>query len=455
MLKITQQSLFNVLMSLLYQRVNPLDLKEKLDPLELVEDSAIVIFNTCIELAQEGKEYFFKPVRIALDNKGILDIHEPYIQRVHEYNLPDYYDTDNIEDDIYKIKLAYKKKSLEDFFLLASMKMNQEPESVEEVLKELSDFSFDNTKKKTSDVVELSDQMFPLLTDMLNGKSEFSGNPLFGIIELDDMIRGFIPGDVILIAGRPKMGKSTTENTIMANLIRSGIKFASFSGEQRNQTRWINLLAALSNQSYVNIENGKDYDFNKVSKGYELLSDKSKTGFFHLYEDQLSLPFLREKVKYHFYREGIKVFLIDRIGLFKEIDARNDHTSRTRITSEIRAMANELGVTFVVFSQANANLDSTLSKRPTPSSVYGNTGVLANCTKGILLYRPEEYGFTEFPEDSKKYRGTSCEGKIEVIAAIGNRIGRGSVRLNFDYERVLLKTETLGYHEKRDTEVPF
>ena len=115
MLKITQQSLFNVLKSLLYQRVNPLDLKEKLDPLELVEDSAIVIFNTCIELAQEGKEYFFKPVRIALDNKGILDVHESYIQRVHEYNLPDYYDTDNIEDDIYKAVTKKKDYTVNHF----------------------------------------------------------------------------------------------------------------------------------------------------------------------------------------------------------------------------------------------------------------------------------------------------------------------------------------------------
>lgn len=452
-------SVFNVLKSMLYLRVNPIELSKKISPFEFLDPSAVVLFNTCIELASEGEEWHLKSVRIKLDEQGILKIHDPFLRNLWEYQLPDFADIDSgLDVDIYNIKNAYKRKQLEDLFLTASMKLMNQPDKVDEVLKDLSDFSNDLKANdvRSSDIVKISEDMFPKLTDMLNGVSELKGSPLFGISELDLMIRGFVPGDVVLIAGRPKMGKSTTENTIMHNLILSDVKFASFSGEQRNQTRWINLLAALSDESYLNIEDGKDYDFKKIESAYEILSNKQKENFFHLYQDQLSLPFIRERVFYHYYNHDVRVFLIDRIGLFKEIDSRNDHTSRTRVTSEIRALANQLDITFVLFSQCNANLDNTPSKRPTPSSVYGNTGVLANCTKGLLLYRPDEYGFTEFPEDSKKFRGQPCGGKIEVIGAIGNRMGRGSVKLKFDYEKVKLRTEILGYQEKLDNEeVPF
>lgn len=452
--KTTDDSLANILKALLYQRVNPIDLAKKIYPEELIEDSAIAIFNTCIELATDGKDYYLKAVIIKMDAAGILDNHKEYIHKIWTRELPGYHDIDQLEEDIVNLKLAYKRKSVTDFFTTASFQLAGNPEKIEEVIKQMSEFGQElKVKQSESSVVKISQDLLPLLTDMLNGVSEMKGTPLFGVNELDSMIRGYVPGDVILIAGRPKMGKSTTENTIMVNLIRSDIKFAAFSGEQRNQTRWINLLAGLSDQSYVAIEEGTGYDFKRIEYAYEILANKEKERHFHLYQDQLSLPFLRERVMYHYYKDDVRMFLIDRIGLFKEIDARNDHTSRTSVTSAIRTLANELGVTFVLFSQANANLDSTLSKRPTPSSVYGNTGVLANCTKGLLLYRPEEYGFTEFPDDSKKYRGTPCAGKIEVIAAIGNRIGRGSVRLNFDYERVMLKTETFGSYETRD--VPF
>lgn len=456
--KTTEKSLLNILKSLLYQRVNPIDLSKKLEPLELIEESAVVIFNTCIELATEGKEWFFKPVTFRLDERGILSVHEEYINRVWSYQLPEFYDIDKIDEDIYNLKNAYKRKTLEDFFFSASMQISREPESIDKVLRDMAEFSADlkSINQSPSSISRISQDMFPVLTDMLNGTGDIKGKPLFGIYELDEMIRGISPGDVVLIGGRPKMGKSTTENTIMQHLIKSDVKFASFSGEQRNQTRWINLLSSLSEQSYLEIEEGKDYDFDAIQKAYDILANKEKERSFHLYQDQLSLPFLRERVMYHYYNDDVKLYLIDRIGLFKEIDSRNDHTSRTRISSEIRSLANELGVSFVLFTQLNSNLDNTLSKRPTSSSVYGNTGVLANCTKGILLYRPEEYGFSEFPDDSKKFRGTNCEGKIEVIAAIGNRIGRGSVRLNFDYERVKLRTERLGFTEKlHQDDVPF
>jgi replicative DNA helicase len=123
--------------------------------------------------------------------------------------------------------------------------------------------------------------------------------------------------------------------------------------------------------------------------------------------------------------------MIDRIGLFEEVRNANDggHNARRKVGAFLRDTANDLGITIIVFNQTNTDARRNQGMRPTKDNVYGGIGGGANCTKMVLIYRPETDDFDEFPYGPFKKR--ECKGKAELIVAYNTHGDTGSILVDF------------------------
>lgn len=287
----------------------------------------------------------------------------------------------------------------------------------------------------------LAKQLYERVSQIYDTKGSI-GETLTGVPELDTLIGGAEDGDLIIFAGRPKSGKSSVANTILKHFIDTNRPIYMGSAEMQNVKTAARLAAALSGvptrthietgQFLSNLDNSKD----AVMRALELI-EKS---LVRIDEGELSIPKMISVVNYQYHVNGVKHFMFDRIGLFKEVaTATDDYKARMNVTSAMRQLSNKLGVIIIAFSQVNTDAEKTAHKRPLAQHIFGGIGAQSNATKCVMIYRPQMYGFESFADGP--FKGEPARGMIEMYTVLNNYLDTGSCKLIFDAKTQLLKPE--------------
>jgi len=224
-----------------------------------------------------------------------------------------------------------------------------------------------------------------------------------GLIDLDKKTGGLHPG-LIIVAGRPSMGKSTLAFNIARHAAMQNISTLGFTLEMTGESVAKRELAAVSHVSHGKLRSGKldDLDWPKLTSG---MGQLAQAQLFIDDTSSLSIVTLRAKARRMKRKHNIGLIVIDYLQLM-EMDAKNDNLNQAigKITRALKLLAMELQVPIVLLSQLNRDLEKRVNKRPRMSDLRESGAIEQDADLILFIYRDEVYN-----EDSP------YEGMAEII----------------------------------------
>lgn len=242
-----------------------------------------------------------------------------------------------------------------------------------------------------------------------------------GIESLDAVLRGLKPEALIVIAGRPKMGKTTFAMNIADDCaIHQGKKVLVFSLEMSNAQLTDKSLASVGGIPLNALKDGTVFD--KYTLEVTAATAKIADSGLSIYaRKSATINQIRAVSRRHKLKHGLDLVVVDHIGLVNVDDQRASPVQRiSEITRQLKLMAKELGVPVIALSQLNRELEKRPDKRPIPSDLRDSGSIEQDADMIMFVYRDEVY------HPNTEYRGVA-----EIIIGVARDIEPCTVRVRY------------------------
>jgi len=272
-----------------------------------------------------------------------------------------------------------------------------------------------------------------------------------GLRDLDQKLGGLHPSDLIILAGRPSMGKTAIATNIAFNAAHALLKgdpagggVAFFSLEMSAEQLANRLLSQESGVSSDKIRRGMltDEDFPKFTEVARTLSN------LKLFIDDtagLTVSGLRTRARRLKRKEDIKLIVVDYLQLLSPAPGRDKSGNRVQEISDIsrslKTIAKELSVPVIALSQLSREVEKRDDKKPQLSDLRESGSIEQDADVVIFMYRPEYYLSRKKPaeEDSDKLKQWQMQmdrerNLSEIIIAKQRHGPIGSVFVHFSPE---------------------
>lgn len=257
-----------------------------------------------------------------------------------------------------------------------------------------------------------------------------------GFDELDKLTTGLHAGELIIVAGRPSMGKTTfAMNIVEAAVIKENKPVLIFSLEMPSDDLLMRTLSSLGQIEQQAIRTGEmqDADWNGFSSAVAMLSEKK------LYIDDtpsLSPTEIRARAR-RVAREcdGLGLIMIDYLQLMQVASAENRVNEISEISRSLKALAKELNVPVIALSQLNRKLEDRNDKRPMMSDLRESGAIEQDADLIAFVYRDEVY---HKDDESNK-------GRAEII--IGKQRNGPIGRVVLAFKGQYCRFENYTYHD--------
>src|SRR6266702_4020492 len=211
-----------------------------------------------------------------------------------------------------------------------------------------------------------------------------------GFADLDKMTSGFHAGEMVVIAARPSMGKTSLAMNVAEHVaIDLKLPVGVFSLEMTSESLVLRMLCSRSRVNLRNVRDGflAERDFPKLTGA------AGKLAMAPLFIDDssaLSILQLRAKARRMFQQYGIKLFVIDYLQLLHSTARRAENRQQeiADISSGIKALAKELSVPIIVLSQLNRELEREKNRKPRLSDLRESGAIEQDADLIGLLYKP-------------------------------------------------------------------
>ena len=270
----------------------------------------------------------------------------------------------------------------------------------------------------------------PLLTQVVeriqelhdrDDPSDVTGVPT-GFLDLDQKTSGLQPGDLIIVAGRPSMGKTAFALNIAENVaLQAGLPVGVFSMEMGGAQLATRMMASIGRLDSSRVRTGKlnDEEWSKLSFALGQLHEAP------IYIDEtggLNPVDLRARARrLHRQCGKLGLIVIDYIQLMSSArQNENRATEVSEISRSIKSLAKELQVPIIALSQLSRKVEERTDKRPMMSDLRESGAIEQDADVIMMLYRDEYYR----PDSQDK-------GVAEVIIGKQRNGPTGTVRLAF------------------------
>lgn len=291
-----------------------------------------------------------------------------------------------------------EEKSLLRKLIKSSTKIIEESyngqDDVEKVLDAAQKKIFDIAEKKNSGDYEVLSSVlergFLEIERLFNNKGEITGVGS-GIKDLDDKTSGFQKGEMILIAARPSMGKTTFAlNIAETAALRHGKSVVIFSLEMPREQLAYKLLCSEASVDMLKLRTGNldDDDWERIAKATGPLS-KAK-----IYIDDtagLSVMEMRSKCRKIKMEHGIDMILIDYLQLMSGSNTESRQQEVSEISRSIKALAKEMECPVIALSQLSRAPEQRADHRPMLSDLRESGSIEQDADVVMFLYRDEYY----------------------------------------------------------------
>ena len=241
-----------------------------------------------------------------------------------------------------------------------------------------------------------------------------------GWIDLDRQTAGLHPGDLVIVAGRPSMGKTMLALNIAEHVALAGTGVLVFSLEMTADQLLERLIASLEQLDFQRLR-AADLDESEWARVTRATTRLQKMPLFIDDTPALTPTELRARARRHKREHGLGLIVIDYLQLMRAPGAgENRNLEVTRISQSLKALAKELNVPVVALSQLNRSLQQRNNKRPRMSDLRDSGSIEQDADVIFMLYRDEVYN-----EDSP------AKGIAEVIIGKQRNGPTGTVYLTF------------------------
>jgi replicative DNA helicase len=275
-------------------------------------------------------------------------------------------------------------------------------------------------------VVPLRDAMreaFQVLQDRYENQGAVTGVPT-GFVELDKLTSGFQKSDLIIVAGRPAMGKTTLAlNMVEYAALKTKKAVAVFSMEMSSSQLAFRLLSSIGRVNATRLRTGQleDEDWSRVTMAIKMLSEAK---IFIDDRGGLSPAEIRDSSRRLKREHDIGLIVVDYLQLM-QVPGKNENRTNeiSEISRSLKALAKELDVPVIALSQLNRGLESRTDKRPVMSDLRESGAIEQDADIIIFIYREDYYEKDKCREERK--------GLAEIIVAKQRNGPTDSVDLRF------------------------
>ncbi len=239
--------------------------------------------------------------------------------------------------------------------------------------------------------------------------------------EFDEMTAGLQPGDLVIVAGRPSMGKTSFAMNLAENAaIGRNVPTAIFSMEMSGEQLAMRLISSLGRIDQQKVRTGKldDTDWKRVSSAISLMSKAP------MYIDDtggLAPTELRARARRLKRDHNLGLMVVDYLQLMQVPGTReNRATEISEICRSLKSLARELKVPVIALSQLNRSVEQRDDKRPIMSDLRESGSIEQDADVIVFIYRDEVYN-----------KDTEDKGVAEIIIGKQRNGPTGTVRATF------------------------
>ncbi len=314
---------------------------------------------------------------------------------------------------------------------------------LDEAERAIFDISENRVRPSFYPIRDIVKESFKILERLYEKKELVTGIPS-GFKDLDRMTAGFQPSDLIIVAGRPSMGKTAfCLNLAQYAAIQKKIPIAIFSLEMSKEQLGIRMLCSEAHVEGTRLRSGflSESDWPRLTIAAGNLSDAS------IYiDDSAALTILELRAKARRLKiehGGLGMLIVDYLQLMKgrtRVESRQQEISE--ISRSLKALAKELNIPVIAVSQLSRKTEERTGNRPQLSDLRESGAIEQDADLILFIYRDEIYNRSE---------DNPNKGKAEIIIGKQRNGPTGKVELafldKFTTFKELYKGETEGNYE--------
>ena len=307
-----------------------------------------------------------------------------------------------------------RERSLDRALIAAAQEIHQiahstmdTPDKIAQAQSEILAIDGESATAETVEAYDVLVDHIDLLEKRMNQGDVISGI-CTGIEEFDKHTGGLQPEQLVIVAGRPKMGKTTLAMDIVRHAsIRQGKEVLVISLEMSNRQLMDRLIAAEGSIPLDAMKDGSVLADHSaaltvaaagIKEARMTLSDRPG----------LTMRRIRSMCRRHRRKHGLDFVMIDHLGLLDADDPKMDQVAKvTEVSRQAKLLAKELKIPVLLLSQLNRSLEQRPNKRPVPSDLRDSGSIEQDADMVIFVYRDEVYN----PDSNRK-------GIAEIILSI-------------------------------------
>lgn len=331
------------------------------------------------------------------------------------------------------LQQKYLARQLISFASVIETKAFDATVDVDELMQEAEGNLFELSQKNMRQEYTQIDPVIRQAVDILQ-KASANSDGLTGIpsgfTKLDDITSGWQKSDLIIIAGRPAMGKTSFALSIAKNIAVDYHEPIAFFSLEMNNVQLVNRLISnvceIEGKKIMNGQLARD-EWERLDKNLAKLTGAP------IYIDDtpgMSIFELRTKARRLVREKGVKAIMIDYLQLMNANGMRfgNRQEEVSTISRSLKGLAKELDIPILALSQLNRtveNREGLEGKRPQLSDLRESGAIEQDADMVMFVHRPEYYHLLE---DEK---GNDLRGKAQIIIAKHRKGATGDVLLSF------------------------
>ena len=375
-----------------------------------------IVYNGIMGLYDEGKPISIPSIENHLRVNGQLE----KIGGVK--TLYDYEETSGMhfENNISILEEDYKKRMI--FLICDEFLHNPDIQTYDKISSKLLDTIQDSEAISGNKIIPISKSVKLALSNLIDVQTHgISYGYETGYNDIDDIIGGIDNGELIILGGRPAMGKTSLALQFLTNISKKDIPALLISLEMKAEH--------LANR--IICQWGK-FDSKEVKQGtlsnselqlYKQVSNSVSKLNIH-FEDSTNskLSNLISRIRYLVKAKGIQIVFIDYLQLISTEKNENRYAEVTQISRKLKILALNLNIPIIVLSQLNRSADG---RNPTMADLRDSGSIEQDADKIILIRRPKYDGEDKFKDD------TPTDGLAIIIIAKNRSVATGDVILKF------------------------
>ena len=253
---------------------------------------------------------------------------------------------------------------------------------------------------------------------------EASGNEITGLAtgyrDLDTMLAGLHPANLLIVAARPSMGKSTLALNVASNIAMDGGTVAVFSMEMSKEEIIQRMLCSVGRVDSMALRTGQ-LDARGWQRVVNAASKMYPAPVFIDDSASITVTDIRAKSRRLKRQQGLSLIVVDYIQLMQGRNRENRQQEIAEISRNLKNLARELDIPIIAVSQLNRGLEAREDKRPRLGDLRESGAIEQDADIVLFIYRHEYY----YPDDPES------KGLAEVNVAKHRAGATGKVDMTF------------------------